>query len=343
MKTSRGTTVVGLFTLALCSAWACSSRVADHSSETNGQRLGPAENTNGSGVADPGTYTTMLFAVAGGDGVCIPLAVPTTANGQNDCTVIEMKLGNHCDCTEPGRRPATEAQVAAGRRDLARKLELGCDQPGMPACSSFCGCELQQMTGSALDSCRQDEVMHPDAVGWCYLDPLNGLGNPALVAPGTGCGAPEDKLIRAQAPHLTDVDGSGMVLRHTVMACAVELPAAAAPPPGEGKVGAACLPTQLSPSGFVPFERDQASIDTASPDCATGLCLANNITFHYDASNPNRLSDSEVYCSCRCDGPAGAGPFCACPSGFECTPFMADVGLASTKAVAGSYCMKTAP
>lgn len=42
-------------------------------------------------------------------------------------------------------------------------------------------------------------------------------------------------------------------------------------------------------------------------------------------------------CSCRCDGPEGSGPFCACQEGFRCQPLVDDLGLGSI-GLAGSYC-----
>jgi len=47
-----------------------------------------------------------------------------------------------------------------------------------------------------------------------------------------------------------------------------------------------------------------------------------------------------VYCSCRCDGPAGTGPFCACPSGFECRHLVDQYGTSTADQGAGSYCLK---
>jgi hypothetical protein len=54
-----------------------------------------------------------------------------------------------------------------------------------------------------------------------------------------------------------------------------------------------------------------------------------------------RQSQEAVYCSCRCDGPVGAGPYCACPTGFECAPqLVQELGLGSDGRFAGSYCVK---
>lgn len=52
-----------------------------------------------------------------------------------------------------------------------------------------------------------------------------------------------------------------------------------------------------------------------------------------------RASDA-VYCSCRCGG-SGPGPFCACPTGYECATVVPDVGIGSSAVIEGSYCIKT--
>lgn len=57
-----------------------------------------------------------------------------------------------------------------------------------------------------------------------------------------------------------------------------------------------------------------------------------------------RAIDS-VYCSCRCDVPAGVDRattnLCACPSGFACVPILEEPALPS--GVRGSYCLRQGP
>lgn len=54
-----------------------------------------------------------------------------------------------------------------------------------------------------------------------------------------------------------------------------------------------------------------------------------------------RRADDTVYCSCRCDGPDPNARYCQCPSGYECTALVKDLGsgLGSTQ-LAGSYCVR---
>ena len=50
------------------------------------------------------------------------------------------------------------------------------------------------------------------------------------------------------------------------------------------------------------------------------------------------LPPTSGVCSCRCDGPEGRGPFCACTAGFTCTALIEDLGLGDVY-FAGSYCL----
>ncbi len=58
-------------------------------------------------------------------------------------------------------------------------------------------------------------------------------------------------------------------------------------------------------------------------------------------SSGGRRADDTVYCSCRCDGPDPNARYCQCPSGYQCTQLVQDLGsgLGSTQ-LAGSYCVR---
>jgi len=141
------------------------------------------------------------------------------------------------------------------------------------------------------------------------------------------------------------------------------------------KIGAACIPSDERNPDFPGFGATEVNISDHDPDCASGTCLVKHfqgrVTCAYgqpadsrdptvaDPSNLNcpvfgsttyvtvpvepqlvsQRPDVAVYCSCRCDGPDGTGPFCACPSGFECTALVANIGERGS-ASAGSYCVK---
>jgi hypothetical protein len=52
-----------------------------------------------------------------------------------------------------------------------------------------------------------------------------------------------------------------------------------------------------------------------------------------------RQASAVAVCSCRCAGPAGSGPYCACPSGTGCVELVRDLGLMHFSEYTGSYCV----
>jgi hypothetical protein len=79
--------------------------------------------------------------------------------------------------------------------------------------------------------------------------------------------------------------------------------------------------------------------DADDPECLT--TGGEPVTVPVLPQLPDRPAEDAVICTCRCDGPAGEGPFCACPAGFECQlDVIADLSVAS-RAEAGGYCVKS--
>jgi hypothetical protein len=72
-------------------------------------------------------------------------------------------------------------------------------------------------------------------------------------------------------------------------------------------------------------------IDDAAPECEGGFCV------HSAAVAPGG-GESAGLCSCRCDGPAGTGPFCTCDEGFVCREQVSALGM-TPPVIAGSYCL----
>jgi hypothetical protein len=125
---------------------------------------------------------------------CLPRPL-AGENGSVPCQVIEAKppSGATCSCdVSPGR----SGEVAAGLRDaVEEELVVGeyCDGGTNIACSSFCLCEIQQLSGAELDACL-NSLADPGGIhGFCYVAPNEGAGNPELVA---ACPVTEPQIIR---------------------------------------------------------------------------------------------------------------------------------------------------
>lgn len=149
------------------------------------------------------------------------------------------------------------------------------------------------------------------------------------------------------------------------------LAACASNAPGSGEtaervssagVGESCTLAEEANASFAGYSADEVVVESQSRSCQTELCLSyrfqgrqtcpygENCTTTAGAAvtaavEPQLLArspDDSVYCSCRCDGPEGTGPFCECPEAFECRPVVDDFGVASSggEDLVGSYCVK---
>lgn len=127
-------------------------------------------------------------------------------------------------------------------------------------------------------------------------------------------------------------------------------------------VGDPCVTGDEALPTFSGFAATEVNIESRSPSCETGICLAYDFAGRVGCpyggdscrttGSPNvpvtvpvppqlvaRPPSSAVYCSCRCDGEPGTGPLCACPSGFACEHIVTDFGFGQSS-LAGSYCIK---
>jgi len=67
------------------------------------------------------------------------------------------------------------------------------------------------------------------------------------------------------------------------------------------------------------------------------VCGREAVCLHGDAVAAGATA-SPGMCTCRCDGPENAAPFCACGDGFVCRAEVQDLGV-SADDLSGSYCV----
>jgi hypothetical protein len=67
-----------------------------------------------------------------------------------------------------------------------------------------------------------------------------------------------------------------------------------------------------------------------------GQAAGEQVTVPVQPQLAARPPDEAMTCSCRCDGPSGTGPFCACPRGSVCAFEVSTFGLGDAD---GTYCV----
>jgi len=122
---------------------------------------------------------------------CLPRPLPVESDpaaaafGKVPCAVVEAtpENGDACGCdTGHGRSDfgATDATLRSAVREELRQ-EGRCDAGTGPKCNDFCLCKLDALSGPALDACQNGRE-NGSMFGYCYVDPAQGIGDPALVA-----------------------------------------------------------------------------------------------------------------------------------------------------------------
>lgn len=82
---------------------------------------------------------------------------------------------------------------------------------------------------------------------------------------------------------------------------------------------------------LAPLEAGEVVLEEQPENCGDfGLCLG----IGPDVEGLEQL----VMCSCRCDGPDGDGPFCACPDAYTCESVVEALDATSSR-YAGAYCV----
>jgi hypothetical protein len=103
-----------------------------------------------------------------------------------------------CACDGKGYAPTSPPDAVV---EYLRDLH-GCADP---CCTDLCVCEFLQLEGPELLACQNgtEHELSPAPIGWCYVSPDQGIGNPELVS---SCPDSERRLIRI-VPFRHDVIG----------------------------------------------------------------------------------------------------------------------------------------
>ena len=118
------------------------------------------------------------------------------SRGDVPCAIVEALPGRGatCACDESHGRSAlgaTDAKLSAAVVDELWS-EGQCGGQSGRSCHDYCFCKIAPLAGASLDACQSGNE-DASAFGYCYVDPAQGIGNPALVA---GCPAAGQRSLR---------------------------------------------------------------------------------------------------------------------------------------------------
>ena len=140
-------------------------------------------------------------------GTCLPRPLTVSADGTVPCAIVEViqktdatgaptASAEWCDCAAKKRQPVPDGIKNAMGTALER--EKVCGGTTKTACSSFCFCELPELTsGPAADQCANQLNVEKSAAapGFCYVDPAQNTGTGAADIV-SGCPTSQKQLIR---------------------------------------------------------------------------------------------------------------------------------------------------
>lgn len=134
-------------------------------------------------------------------------------------------------------------------------------------------------------------------------------------------------------------------------------------PSERGALGDMCIPYDYDFPDFSGFSVGEVNLSTGDLQCRSEVCLVDHfqgrvgcpvgnqdgnvcltplgevVTVPVQPQLPERPAEDAMYCSCRCDGPSGTGPFCECPSDMLCEEKIVSRAREDLE-YAGSYCVK---
>jgi hypothetical protein len=126
-------------------------------------------------------------------GTCLPRPFAPESSGQIPCSVVETRFpdgGGGCSCSLPGRSNLGSEEIAGAIEEELIALSLCGGATGVE-CSDYCMCEIEQFSGSELQTCQLVPSDPLTQYGFCYVDESS--GDPALLA---NCPATQRQIIR---------------------------------------------------------------------------------------------------------------------------------------------------
>ncbi|HEY3496627.1 MAG TPA: hypothetical protein VGK73_18135 [Polyangiaceae bacterium] len=132
---------------------------------------------------------------------CLPRPLPIESNpespefGHVPCAIVEtVAPSGTCSCDAARGRISLEAASPNLRSAVEEQLTIRgvCGGDTGRPCRDYCLCQLEQLEGDELSAC-QAGADDPNAYGYCYVDPAQGIGNPELVA---ACGETKRRVLR---------------------------------------------------------------------------------------------------------------------------------------------------
>jgi len=241
-------------------------------------------------------------------GICLPSKFPIEEDGIVDCSLYVTLNNSDAGTDVSGPQHCTDAAFLETAPDLPDNV-----------------CRLHQLTS-------KEHAAGKD--GWYYDS-----------AQSKECLHGETRIVITDAalPIKETLSGSCLSARiPTADAGTAPLPIEACGPlfvGALGHVGEACEPPPAPAAGF---DDRTATLLTRSDACGGGSCLVYRLRGDpaADCKGENCADRQEasqrVYCTCRCDAPAGQPNACECPQGFSCQPILEN----GPDSIRGSFCVR---
>lgn len=258
--------------------------------------------------------------------------------------------GESCGCDGLHGNEPTEG----ARRAIDEYLvNYGYCAPGQ--CGNLCACQEAPVQEASSEACLSDLTDPPEPAGWCFA---SGEEAPELAA---FCAPPRTSVLRVFGHRSPD--------EVFLFFVSSELTTELVRPSLRRPVGATCIPEHEWNPGYPGASMTDVLVNTNDAACDSSICLTHNFQGRVSCPfgqrpeeveagefgcflpgseepvqvtvEPSRLArppGTSAVCSCRCDG-TGPGPFCQCPAGMECAPFIDEVGIPNVDELEGSYCI----